>query len=146
RSNAAALSGRAKADAPEEAVGASRRYGNFLGMELGFHYDSAAVVPDGTEAPAVEDEVIDYPPCGRPGHRAPHVWLERDGQRVSTLDLFGPGFTLLTGPASEGWVEGAGVAGKRMGTDVRAHAVGRGGDYADVNSDWAEQYGGSEGG
>jgi 2-polyprenyl-6-methoxyphenol hydroxylase-like FAD-dependent oxidoreductase len=35
---------------------------------------------------------------GRPGSRAPHVWLERDGQRISTLDLFGRGFVLLAGP------------------------------------------------
>ncbi len=141
RINAAALSGRAKADAPEEAVGASRRYGNFLGMELGFHYDSAAVVPDGTDAPVVEDEVITYAPCGRPGHRAPHVWLERDGERVTTLDLFGRGFTLLAGPQGEGWVEGAGVAGKRIAVDVRAHAVGGKGDYVDVDGDWTGKYG-----
>ncbi len=30
--------------------------------------------------------------------RLPHVWLRRGGNRVSTLDLLGPGLTLLTGP------------------------------------------------
>ena len=75
---AAAMSG---GSSPKDAVAASKRYGNFLGMELGFAYESAAVVPDGTEPPEVEDEVIDYVPSGRPGHRAPHVWLERDGKR-----------------------------------------------------------------
>src|SRR5690606_27736424 len=33
-----------------------------------------------------------YLPCGRPGHRAPHVWLD-DGS--SLFDRFGQGFTLL---------------------------------------------------
>ena len=31
---------------PADAVAASRRYGNFLGMELGFRYESPAIVPD----------------------------------------------------------------------------------------------------
>ena len=33
-----------------------------------------------------------YRPTARPGHRAPHVWLDDDR---STLDLFGRDFTLL---------------------------------------------------
>ena len=37
----------------------------------------------------------------RPGSRAPHYWLERNGERISTLDLFGRGFVLLAGPESE---------------------------------------------
>jgi len=40
---------------------------------------------------------------GRPGTRAPHVWLERDGQQISTLDLFGRGFVLLAGPEGNAW-------------------------------------------
>ncbi len=32
------------------------------------------------------------------GGRLPHGWLDRDGARVSTLDLLGPGRTLLLGP------------------------------------------------
>ena len=74
---AAAMGG---GSSPKEAVAASKRYGNFLGMELGFSYESSAVVPDGSEPPEVEDAVIDYVATGRPGHRAPHVWLERDGK------------------------------------------------------------------
>jgi putative polyketide hydroxylase len=32
------------------------------------------------------------------GGRLPHVWVDDDGERVSTLDLLGPGLTLFTGP------------------------------------------------
>jgi 2-polyprenyl-6-methoxyphenol hydroxylase-like FAD-dependent oxidoreductase len=130
----------------EKAVAASRRYGNFLGMELGFAYDSAAVVPDGTEPPEVADPVIDYKPCGRPGHRAPHVWLERDGKRRSTLDLFGRTFTLLTSPSGRRWADAASHAAERYGIQVDAHTIGTGGDFADVDGCWAGQYGvGDEG-
>ena len=44
---------------------------------------------------------------GQPGTRAPHVWLERDGQRLSTIDLFGRGFVLLTGAGRRAWVDAA---------------------------------------
>ncbi|KAG4416752.1 hypothetical protein IFR04_010081 [Cadophora malorum] len=54
---------------------------------------------------------------GRPGRRAPHVWLEKYGKqdpdkkddngRVSTLDLFGRSFVLLAGSAGSAWVKAA---------------------------------------
>ena len=64
---------------------------NSLGVDLGYRYEgSAIVVSDGT-APTPDDP-SDYVPTARPGHRAPHAWLD-DGR--STLDLFGRGFVLL---------------------------------------------------
>ncbi len=62
-----------------------------IGIHLGFnYYHSPVVCPDASENP--DDDVSSYVQTGRPGHRAPHVWL-KDGQ--STLDLFGHGLTLL---------------------------------------------------
>jgi putative polyketide hydroxylase len=37
------------------------------------------------------------------GGRIPHLWLDRGGRRVSTLDLLGSGFTLFTGPHGSAW-------------------------------------------
>jgi putative polyketide hydroxylase len=137
----AAATGEMPALTPAEAVEASRRYGNFLGMELGFHYDSAAVIPDGSEPPRVVDPVIDYVPCGRPGHRAPHVWLERDGRRASTLDFFGPGVTLLAGSSGDGWIAAANESASRLGVRVDAHAIGARGGWTDTNGAFGERYG-----
>ncbi|WP_328314280.1 FAD-dependent monooxygenase [Streptomyces sp. NBC_00442] len=55
-----------------------------------YRYASAAVhgAPAGDTVEAL---------AGQTGTRLPHLWLERDGGRLSTLDLCGPGFTLLTG-------------------------------------------------
>jgi 2-polyprenyl-6-methoxyphenol hydroxylase-like FAD-dependent oxidoreductase len=62
-----------------------------IGIHLGYRYEgSPLIIPDGTPEPP--DEVMDYTPTTRPGHRAPHAWLA-DGR--STLDLFGRGFVLL---------------------------------------------------
>ena len=61
------------------------------GIAMGYRYDpSPVVIPDGTQAPP--DEARGYTPTARPGHRAPHVWLE---EGKSLVDLFGDGFVLL---------------------------------------------------
>jgi putative polyketide hydroxylase len=62
------------------------------GLVLGGTYRSIAVRADGEPPP---ESVTSYRPDAAPGRRAPHVWLP-DGR--STLDLFGPWFTLLSGP------------------------------------------------
>ncbi len=62
-----------------------------IGVHLGYRYEgSPIVVPDGTGEP--KREAAHYAPTSRPGHRAPHVWLD-DGRSI--LDLFGRGFVLL---------------------------------------------------
>jgi len=61
------------------------------GVPLGYRLeDSPIVIPDGTPAPPFE--VMTYRPTARPGHRAPHAWLDHDR---SMLDLYGRGYTLL---------------------------------------------------
>jgi 2-polyprenyl-6-methoxyphenol hydroxylase-like FAD-dependent oxidoreductase len=44
---------------------------------------------------------------GRPGSRAPHVWITSDGRRISTLDLFCGSFVLLTGGDGVRWIDAA---------------------------------------
>ena len=76
-------------------------------MIFGAQYESSAVVPDGTAPPAVANPITDYVPSARPGGRAPHAWLERDGQRLSTIDLVGKDFVLLTSATGTAWREAA---------------------------------------
>ena len=79
-----------------------------LNIELGYVYRSRAIVE---ESPA--DEAVHASPReshARPGTRAPHLWLERRGQRLSSLDLYGERFVLLAGPAAEDWCRGARTA------------------------------------
>jgi putative polyketide hydroxylase len=136
RINAAAEGGELS---PEDAVAASRRYGNFLGMELGFRYESDAIIADGSEPDRVRDEVVDYVPSARPGKRAPHVRIERDGVRCSTLDLFGPHFTVIAGRGGRSWIEAAAAARASLGIPLVAHAIGA--DFTDANGRFEERYG-----
>src|SRR5437879_2363747 len=96
-------------------------------MIFGASYESSAVVPDGTPPVAVANPVTDYVPSARPGGRAPHAWLQRNGEQVSTIDLFGKGFTLLSSAKGKGWSEAAQELG------ITAHNIG--------NGEWAEAYG-----
>jgi hypothetical protein len=104
--NNSASMGRLGGQASGTAI-ARPEYLNEQGMIFGAAYTSAAVVPDGTAAPVVANAVTDYVPSGRPGGRAPHVWLERDGARISTIDLVGNGFVLLTGSRGNAWKQAA---------------------------------------
>ncbi len=65
---------------------------------------------------------------GRPGSRAPHVWVEREGGRVSTLDLFGGEYVLLAGPDGGAWLGAAkslSVAVHQLGADfAKAYGLG----------------------
>ena len=68
---------------------------------------------------------------GRPGSRAPHVWLERQGRRISTLDLFRGPFVLLAGADANGWPEAVRAAQAQFpGLQLEAYRIGR--DVSDV--------------
>jgi 2-polyprenyl-6-methoxyphenol hydroxylase-like FAD-dependent oxidoreductase len=62
---------------------------------------------------------------GRPGSRAPHLWLESAGTRCSTVDLFGREVVLLAGPAGAAWCAAAQRAASRFaGLPLKTHCVG----------------------
>ena len=107
-----------------DVVTASRRYGNHLGVEFGSVYESTALIPDGTSPPEVADTYSDYEQSATPGCRAPHVWLGRGGPRLSILDLFGAGFTVLTGSDGTAWQRGASAARERYSVPIATYAIG----------------------
>jgi hypothetical protein len=99
------------------------------------------VIPDGTALPAVANPVADYVPCARPGSRAPHVWLTRDGRRVSTHDLNDMRFTLFAGQRGEPWRDAARAVASALGVPLGALTVGSGSDVADLEAQWMSAYG-----
>jgi hypothetical protein len=54
---------------------------------------------------------------GRPGTRVPHAWVEVNGERCSTLDLFGRGFVLIS--HDDSWTEAANAAVARRRLPLR---------------------------
>ncbi|MFC6520669.1 FAD-dependent monooxygenase [Undibacterium arcticum] len=86
----------AQGDAMREAVGqylAFHAYHEFVipGVHLGTRYEQSPLVR-AEAGPSTPDSANLYQASARPGHRAPHGWLQ-DGS--SLYDKFGQGFTLL---------------------------------------------------
>jgi 2-polyprenyl-6-methoxyphenol hydroxylase-like FAD-dependent oxidoreductase len=93
-------------------------------IELGYLYGSPAIVAEEDLSRGHEDPRQSF---GRPGARAPHVWLEKDGRRLSTIDLFGRAFVLLAAAEGAAWSEAArAVAPSFVGLELEAHVVGGG--------------------
>jgi putative polyketide hydroxylase len=100
---------------------------SMFALLIGYRYRSTAVV---TDEPDVDPDAVQLVDALRaqPGTRVPHVWV---GDGVSTLDLLGAGFTVLTG--DERWcaaAASAGVAAHRVRGDEWEAVTGLGRDGA----------------
>jgi putative polyketide hydroxylase len=107
-------------------------------MIAGYKYRSAAVVTD--EPAAANPEAVHLVEAeelhGEPGTRVPHAWVQRDGERISTLDLLGPGFTLITGTAGTSWVSATESVSRSLDVQIDVCVVGA--DVSDPDGQWAK--------
>ena len=107
-------------------------------VELGYLYRSPAIL---TEPGSPEVHEHPWDSHGRPGSRATHLWLERDGKKISTLDLFGQGFVVLAGPDGGAWEAAvAKVAALRPDVSLQFHSIGGAGIH-DPEGRFNEAYG-----
>jgi len=106
-------------------------------IEIGYRYRSSAVIGGSANDPLVEhpDKLK-----AAPGTRAPHVVLERDGAAISTLDLFGEHFVLLTGPNGGAWRAAADEAASALGVPIDVWQVGGERGLRDVDGRFLEAY------
>jgi 2,4-dichlorophenol 6-monooxygenase len=111
---------------------------NTHGVEMNQRYTSQAVISDGTSFPVSDrDPELHYIPTTCPGARLPHVWLQRDGLPVSTLDIVGKGrFSMLTGIGGDMWTLAAGTAAERYGIPVDVYMIGPGCTLTDLYGEW----------
>ncbi|WP_190201406.1 FAD-dependent oxidoreductase [Streptomyces djakartensis] len=114
---------------------------DLMTVALCYRYASDAVVGGSPEQPIVPE---DFELGGEPGSRAPHMWVRRDGARISTLDLYERSFVLLAGPGGRGWRRAAQLAAEELGVPVEAYLVGDGPDHdlaPEPDADWAALHG-----
>jgi 2-polyprenyl-6-methoxyphenol hydroxylase-like FAD-dependent oxidoreductase len=111
-------------------------------VELGYRHVSEAIGLEANDDGALWEEPNE--PSGRPGMRAPHVWIDRDSTKISTLDLFCRGFTLLAGADGAQWCAAGQTAAERLGVPLDAYSAGA--DFGDPAGAVADAYGiGAEG-
>jgi hypothetical protein len=111
---------------------------------VGYRYRSRAVLSEGPPPLAGSEGELELPEkpealTGQPGTRVPHMWIERSGQRISTLDLLDGRFVLLAGPAGAPWQKPASDASASLAIALAAYRID--GDLIDVESGWRTKMG-----
>ncbi|AZM75570.1 polyketide hydroxylase [Streptomyces sp. KPB2] len=119
-----------------------------LNVALGYRYPQGAVVGADPATPVVP-EGLDL--TGAPGSRAPHLWLRRGEERLSTLDLYEDSLVLLSDAAQPtGWHEAATEVAAALHVPLKPYRVGGtpGADLVpdDEETDWARAHGVTRGG
>jgi hypothetical protein len=84
-----------------------------IAIELGERYRSSIIDETASDLPLAQrpDEWR-----GQPGTRAPHRVVTRDGRSISTLDLYGAGWVLVS--SSNTWCDAAAHIGARTGVPI----------------------------
>ena len=114
------------------------------GRSLGFRYESAAVLANGAAPPQFDSR--SYEPAAYPGCRAPHAWLERDGERLSTLDLFERRWVLLSPAPGDGWRGAVEALDPPTRPLLETVTIGPEGDLREADGSWRSLYGLEAGG
>ncbi|WP_406460550.1 FAD-dependent monooxygenase [Streptomyces sp. NBC_01622] len=127
--------------APAPGIGGGKR-GGILNIVLGYRYPEGAVVDADPDQPVVPDGMN---LTGQPGSRAPHLWLRRAGERISTLDLYERSLVLLCGTGSPAWPAAAARVAATEGVRLDVHRIGDAPDadltYDTPPADWATTHG-----
>ncbi|MFE5977756.1 FAD-dependent oxidoreductase [Streptomyces sp. NPDC056460] len=124
------------------AGGPKGKRGGILNEVIGYRYPQGAVLGIDRTGPVVADALR---LTGEPGSRAPHVWLNRAGTRISTLDLYERSLVLLSSEdGAGGWHAAAAHVGQQLSVPLDAYRIGAGPD-AELSpasdTDWAEAHG-----
>ncbi|MFD8199240.1 FAD-dependent oxidoreductase [Streptomyces sp. NPDC059701] len=133
---------------PPAAGGGGGPQRGILNVALGYRYPQGAVVGADPATPVVPEELS---LTGEPGSRAPHLWLLRGEERVSTLDLYERSLVLLSDATEpSGWHEAATRLAHEMSLPLTPYRVGKSPD-ADLlpendDTDWAKAHGVTRGG
>jgi tetracenomycin A2 monooxygenase-dioxygenase len=107
---------------------------------FGYRYRSGAFIPEGADG--AEDAFEDpRAPTGRPGSRAPHLLVESEGQRESTVDLFSGDWVLFAGPEGAAWPDAAARMKAARHIDLRCETIGDDeDDLRDIEHRWTTAY------
>jgi 2-polyprenyl-6-methoxyphenol hydroxylase-like FAD-dependent oxidoreductase len=106
-------------------------------------YRSTAVVPEADFVDDGKPDIDARESRALPGTRAPHVYLTREGQAISAIDLYMGNFVLVAGPDGAAWRDAAAVASDALGLDIETYRIG---DELVDGGDFCEKYGIEDGG
>jgi len=132
---------------PPGAGGGGGPQRGILNVALGYRYPRGAVVGAEPTTPVVP-EGLEL--SGEPGSRAPHMWVQHGGERISTLDLYERSLVLLSdADATSDWHEAAIRLSGQTSVPVASYRVGTGPGAELVpedGADWWQRHGTEPGG
>jgi 2,4-dichlorophenol 6-monooxygenase len=112
---------------------------NAHGVELGQRYRSGAIRSTEPFPEYQRDPELFFQPDTVPGSHLPHVWVQHDGEQVSTLDVAEyAGFTLLTDIGGRVWIEAAKTVATELGIQIKAVGVGLRQEFDDLQGEWTK--------
>lgn len=82
----------------------------------------------------------EYAPTSLPGSRAPHVKLIKNGNAISSLDLFEKNFVLLIGATGEAWRTAANDLSPTLTIPLAVYKIATDGDLIDPDNIWCDTY------
>jgi 2-polyprenyl-6-methoxyphenol hydroxylase-like FAD-dependent oxidoreductase len=91
-----------------------------LAIEIGHRYHSPALDDDG--GTDLYEDVKN--PSAKPGTRAPHVFIQHRGRRISSIDLLGKNHVVFAGAQGQAWCAAARAAGQKLKLAVDAYQIG----------------------
>jgi 2-polyprenyl-6-methoxyphenol hydroxylase-like FAD-dependent oxidoreductase len=107
---------------------------------IGYRYRSQAIISSDAAKSEQEIALLAHEELtGEPGTRVPHLWFERQGSRISSLDLLDGRFVLLAGPEGTAWCRAMPAAANRLGISVAAFRIAT--DLIDTENKWQAKMG-----
>jgi 2-polyprenyl-6-methoxyphenol hydroxylase-like FAD-dependent oxidoreductase len=107
---------------------------------FGYRYSGGAFIAEHSTADDVFENPRGATSLGRPGTRAPQIVVERQGRRVSTIDLFAGEWVLFAAAAGDTWRDAATVTPGAPELPVRFYRAHES-DLRDIANAWKGAYG-----
>ncbi|WP_043264785.1 FAD-dependent monooxygenase [Streptomyces sp. CT34] len=114
-------------------------------VTFGYRYQAGAFIQEGVKPTGIFEDAEQ--PSAQPGARAPHVVIDGPDGQLTTIDLFGKGFTLLADSTAGPWAEAMASSAARLGLPpLEVHVIGPGARFNDQDGEFRRRYGLPEGG
>ena len=109
-----------------------------LAADLGAVYQSSAIAPSDV---VTETGYVKPGLPARIGERVPHLWIERNGRQLSTVDLAERGFVLLASEDGDGWCAPAEAAARLLGIPLETVVVHARASFSSAAHLWHAYFG-----
>ncbi|MFP7485436.1 FAD-dependent oxidoreductase [Priestia filamentosa] len=107
-----------------------------LAITVGYKYSSEAIIEEKFTTHKMDRLELN----GKPGTRAPHMWLKDGDKYISVLDLIDENFVLLTGEDNKCWRTAAEDVASHLGICIDVYGIGSESNLVEYEGNWESVY------